>query len=422
MGLNTLEESMFGRRGICWRHALVVMACISLGSLYASAQTQTSTWTDTAGDSSWTNPANWSPSGIPNNKTNGFTDYNVFIGSPAPTNLSAQITVDSITINSEAELNVESGVLTVDQSLTNVGGQITTSGVPQNSAAIYFNNIAVQNISGGQMTAGPGGFIGFGNSMVDNSGGEILANGGTAFFGFRSVINNAGGQILSSSQGGNGGIAIGGTVIGGTVGGSNISAAGIAYPSVFENVTFTSGTAVDMAQGTLTLEGLTTLEGGLTFSGDGIIQGVGTIQGAFSGRINVGDPLGQLNITGDYQQGDSYSPLTMALGGSPASGNFSSLTVGGAATLGGPLHLSFINGFRPTIGQTYTFLTAGSISGQFNAVQSAYPVDIHYGPTSISLTILPEPASLFLLSAAVLLSLRRPPNESTCKIAEKKIC
>src|SRR5277367_4902180 len=84
------------------RERTLAISAAVLASLAAApllAQTQNSTWTDTDNNSNWSDANNWNPSGAPNNGSNGFTDYNVTIGAPAPTDLNISVTIDSATIS-----------------------------------------------------------------------------------------------------------------------------------------------------------------------------------------------------------------------------------------------------------------------------------------------------------------------------------
>ena len=85
--------------------------------------------------------------------------------------------------------------------------------------------------------------------------------------------------------------------------------------------------------------------------------------------ISPGLPIGEMDISGNYQQTASGT-LNIDVGGyTPATG-FDLVTVtaggaGGVATLGGTLSITLTNGFFPTNGATFTFLTAASRIGAF---------------------------------------------------------
>jgi len=113
-----------------------------------------------------------------------------------------------------------------------------------------------------------------------------------------------------------------------------------------------------------------------------------------SAEISPGLPLGRLDISGNYQQTAS-GVLNIDLGGYSAGTNFDLITVtaggaGGLASLGGTLNLSLTNGFSPTNGATFTFLTALSRAGVFTAFN--YPsndigLEVSYDLTSVKVTV-----------------------------------
>ncbi|MFO1512637.1 MAG: MBG domain-containing protein [Verrucomicrobiota bacterium] len=89
-----------------------------------------------------------------------------------------------------------------------------------------------------------------------------------------------------------------------------------------------------------------------------------------SSAISPGLPLGELDIAGNYQQTVAGN-LNIDLGGYAPGTTFDLVTVaaggaGGVATLGGNLNVSLANGFSPTNGATFTFLTANSRVGAFS--------------------------------------------------------
>ena len=129
--------------------------------------------------------------------------------------------------------------------------------------------------------------------------------------------------------------------------------------------------------------GLTLLDGGglsaqaqpLQFLG-GSLVGTGLVTVANvqhlvnSASVSPGFPLGEMDITGNYQQTAS-GVLNIELGGYSGGTNFDLVTVtggggAGVATLGGTLSVALTNGFSPTNGATFTFLTAASRVGAFS--------------------------------------------------------
>jgi len=153
--------------------------------------------------------------------------------------------------------------------------------------------------------------------------------------------------------------------------------------------------------------GLTILDGGnldaqaqpIQFVG-GSLVGTGLVTVANlqnvinSATISPGFPLGELDISGNYQQTASGT-LNIELGGNLPGTNLDLVTVsgggaGGVATLGGTLNVTLTNGFSPAKGATFTFLTALSRVGAFAAFN--YPsndigMQVSYDATSAKVTV-----------------------------------
>ncbi len=153
--------------------------------------------------------------------------------------------------------------------------------------------------------------------------------------------------------------------------------------------------------------GLTLLDGGnlaaqaqpLQISGGGLV-GSGSITLANaqnvinSSSISPGLPLGELDIAGNYQQ-TVAGTLNIDLGGYSPGTNFDLITVtaggaGGTANLNGTLHVAFTNGFVPTNGATFKFLTAGTRAGTFttfNFPSNDFGMQVSYDATSASVKV-----------------------------------
>ncbi|MFN9673050.1 MAG: Calx-beta domain-containing protein [Microcystis sp.] len=99
----------------------------------------------------------------------------------------------------------------------------------------------------------------------------------------------------------------------------------------------------------------------------GVVTGNGTVIGNVANltQINPGDGVGQLNITGNYNQ-NSSATLNIELGGNT---NYDKLNITGNATLGGTLNISLVNGFAPVLGERYTiFNYGGTLTGGFSNI------------------------------------------------------
>jgi hypothetical protein len=146
-----------------------------------------------------------------------------------------------------------------------------------------------------------------------------------------------------------------------------------------------------LVDGTLYVSG-----GDLTLSG-GALAGNGVVVGSVvnsAGSVSPGGSAGALTISGDYSQ-DNTATLHVQVGGPNAISDYDQLEVTGAAALDGTLMVSGLNGYVPANGETFTILTASSVSGQFDRLTTgggqcdmAYAVS--YGATSVTLTAIPS--------------------------------
>jgi len=229
---------------------------------------------------------------------------------------------------------------------------------------------------------------------------DLQGDGGFAqeFNGATQIINNAG--LFEKSAG------TGTSVIGG----------GVAYNNT-GTVEANSGTLEFDGSFTQTA-GVTEMEGGnlagsLNFQG-GLLKGSGTITGSVTNdgaTISPGNSPGTITITGNYQQ-NSLGTLMIEMAGSSPN-DYDLLNVEGTAYLGGTLDISLLDGFRPTLGETFQVLDFNSVSGQFATIDvlddPAYQFALQYNGSNLALTTtaVPEPASIGLVAMISLLALRR---------------
>jgi hypothetical protein len=155
-----------------------------------------------------------------------------------------------------------------------------------------------------------------------------------------------------------------------------------------------------------TAGGTATFEGGLT-----------TTSVTNSGLLAITAPVGSNSygvLDGGFTQ-NVGGQLLIGVGGDPSTTEFGSLSLG-YGKLGGTLDVSFINGFTPTVGETFDFLTlrpSGYYIGQFTNVISNYPVQINYMSDGVSITVIPEPSSVALLVVATGLLARRRSRQNS---------
>ena len=134
----------------------------------------------------------------------------------------------------------------------------------------------------------------------------------------------------------------------------------------------------------------------------GALFGTNTLAGNVqsAGTITPGDSptqTGQLAVTGSYTQVSTGS-LDIGIAGVNAGTQYGQLNVTAGASLGGTLNLSLLNGFVPSVGQTFTILNASSVSGTFAAVNgacinSSEHFTVTYDPGDVVLTVVSGPCT-----------------------------
>lgn len=155
---------------------------------------------------------------------------------------------------------------------------------------------------------------------------------------------------------------------------------------------FTQTAGTTTVDGTLDPTGIFDLQGG-TLAGRGTIAANVTS----SGTTAPGTSAGALTINGMFTQ-TAAGQLDIEVGGLLPGDEHDQLVVTGAATLDGTLTVSFIDGFVPAIGQTFTVMTYPSRTGNFVAVNVPCPpgfgVSVIVLDTSVVVEIVPPAASL----------------------------
>jgi hypothetical protein len=148
------------------------------------------------------------------------------------------------------------------------------------------------------------------------------------------------------------------------------------------NASASAGTSLDI-NGVLNLNQKT-----LTISGAGTININNTVTGL--GSIANGGTLGTGGSTG--LSGDLSSTGTLAIDiGGTTSNSYDSWNVSGAATLSGVLAVDAVGGFAPAAGQSFTILTASSVSAASLTLG---------GPDAGLFTLVKNPTSLVLQSVS----------------------
>jgi hypothetical protein len=159
--------------------------------------------------------------------------------------------------------------------------------------------------------------------------------------------------------------------------------------------TFKVGGTYKQAAGTTTVDGTLTAPSGMALEKGGLL-GEGTVAAAVTstaGTVLAGDSStkpGTLTISGSYTQ-QAKGALDIYVGGTTA-GTFGDLAVSNGVLLDGTLSIKLVNGFVPTVGDTFTILTGSAISGTFTTVtgtsiNSSEHFEVNYTSTAITLSV-----------------------------------
>jgi len=141
-----------------------------------------------------------------------------------------------------------------------------------------------------------------------------------------------------------------------------------------------------LVNGTLTAPGTTPMAGVL--AGSGTFSGSVTL--AAGGTLSPGNSAGRLTISGSCTH-DADSSVHIELGGATPITGYDVLRVTSTANLAGELRVTLINGFVPTLGQSFTIVTGGTITGQFGTVTAAGGYNVTYNATNVTITLVAMP-------------------------------
>jgi fibronectin-binding autotransporter adhesin len=307
-------------------------------------------------------------------------------------------------------------------SFATLTGNVTNSGLIATGwpASTGGNNVtlatALTNSAGGVVEIGgnfsaPGDVLSV-NGITNNATGATISIAGGSTATFASNMNNSGTFGTGFPIGiGNDTVNLRGVT---NATGANFS---LSYPGdiatvkqVFSNagtVTVAAGTSLNcnkifvQSAGTTTVDG--TLAGNIAVLG-GTLLGAGTLQSnvilggsGIAPILNVGDAStsGLLLVTGKYQQ-LSTGTLNVSIGGTTVGTQYSQLRVSDQASLGGTLTAELVDGFTPSLGETFTILTASHIFGAFTnstiAINSSEHFAVSYTSTTVVLTVVTGPA------------------------------
>ena len=226
------------------------------------------------------------------------------------------------------------------------------------SASVTFDDSATINSSASRLIVDGASFVTDRLTDLPGEPGTIL------------VTDPAGGHALTVGING-GSSTFNGLIADETSGpGSLEKTGGGAFTLIGAN-TFTGG--VTISGGTLlacNTNGTATGTGGVVVQNSGTIGGTGFASGLTTvnngGSISPGQSAGTLTLDAvNFATGASF---IVEIGGTTPGTEHDQLVVNGAATLGGALDLRYLNSFVATPGQTFTILTANTLTGSFDSV------------------------------------------------------
>jgi hypothetical protein len=316
---------------------------------------------------------------------------------------------DLATNSSGASFTINGGAnFTTAGNFTNNGTLTVGSSTSKFDVKNTLTNLSGTTLSGG--TYNVTGTLQYGNtSAIATNSASITLTGSSAQILDSSSANALGGLASNTSTGKF-------TVTGGqtlTDSATAFSNAGSLTVGASSALTLSSATGTyTQTAGTTTVDGTLTSKGGMTFSGGSVFGNAGTFNAGTnaltnSATFNIGNTTnaaGSEAVTGGYTQG-STGVLDISIGGTTAGTQFDQLNISSAAKLNGTLNLDLINGFVPTVGETFDILNASSVTGKFptvtgTAINSTEEFTVAYNATNVTLDVVSDPKTSTAFSSA----------------------
>jgi choice-of-anchor B domain-containing protein len=169
-------------------------------------------------------------------------------------------------------------------------------------------------------------------------------------------------------------------------------------------------TLTKTGEGALAINNKLTTAGGTVDVQQGTISGNGTIAGDVDnggGTISPGNSPGVLVIEGDLTQGEGGSIL-IELSGTAAGSQYDTLRIDGHLSADGTLEVRLLDGFQPSLSDTFDILAFGSLSGGFDKViLPDLAGTLGWDDSSLlvdgSLSVVPEPATIIPLCLGLMI-------------------
>ena len=323
----------------------------------------------------------------------------------------------AITVSAGAALGIEGQFDNLDSGTVNLEGDIIGAGEIQNSGHLlkgtaglsaiipaFSNNRVDLSASVGSLEVSAGTLSVQGG--FDNQGDITVGPGGTLHFD-GTISNSADGTItLEGDFTGNGSLENHGVL---TRTGGGVSTVTPSITNHFDIETGVRGilaadegmlisTAADNS-GIVSIASGASLITSDTFTNqwNGELQGSGTIGLASAGyagfgSVSPGFSAGALTFSGDFNANPT-SDLHIEIGGTTAGTDYDQLDIFGSATFGGALHITLINGYAPSPGDTFEVISVTTVTPA--AKNASVPPDFGcFSGTQISSNLYLKPIEL----------------------------
>ncbi len=250
-------------------------------------------------------------------------------------------------------------------SITSIGGAIDNLGtIEENTSGGTLSIDFLANYSAGTLTGGTwkvsgGGALDLHGMPVTTNAATIAVSGASSHLYSDDASTDALATLTANA--GNGRLTVGSDYTLKTA--SDFSNSG--NVTVDSGGSFSTG-SYDYTQSAGTTKVNGTLSAANVILNGGFLKGTGTIQAQLSNGATL-DPVDDpstLTLQGDYTQtGAGVLDIEIA-----SLNRYGQLAVSGAATLGGTLNVSLLNGFIPRVGDALQILTSSQVSGGFAAM------------------------------------------------------